>query len=36
MNERQTRCHDEERGVPVHGDRRQFGSLMLETVLRTR
>ena len=32
MNERQTRYHDEEWGVPVHDDRKQFEFLMLEAM----
>ena len=32
MNERQTRYHDEEWGVPIHDDRKQFEFLMLEAM----
>lgn len=32
MNERETKYHDEEWGVPVHDDRKQFEFLMLEVM----
>lgn len=32
MNERQIRYHDEEWGVPIHDDRKQFEFLMLEAM----